>query len=225
MSPGRVGAADLGLVHRFVRRTAADSRATILLLHGTGGDENDLISFGEAIAPDAALLSPRGGVLENGAPRFFQRLSEGRFDPAEVRARAAELSIFIRAASTEYRFPLSDVYALGYSNGANIASSLMFLEPGLLAGAMLFRPMVVIESDSGDDLGGTAVFIGAGRLDTVVPADHPERLSEMFRRRGAAVTLRWQVSGHNLTPQDIAEAARWFEMQMERKAATFSQQK
>ena len=124
--------------------------------------------------------------------------------------RALELAGFIRAAIQEYGLEPSQLFALGYSNGANIASSVMFLEPALLAGAMLFRPMVVLEPPSEEDLTGRAVFIGAGRLDTVVPTDHPERLAEMFRRRGASVTVCWQVSGHNLTPGDIAEAAQWF---------------
>jgi predicted esterase len=215
----------LSYAHRFVAATNPASTATILLLHGTGGDENDLISFGEAVAPGAGLLSPRGNVLENGAPRFFRRLSEGRFDPAEVKGRALELAEFIRAAIQEYGIDSAAVYALGYSNGANIASSVMFLEPDLLAGAMLFRPMVVIEPPAEEDLSGRAVFIGSGRLDNIVPSDHPERLAELFRRRGAEVTVSWQVSGHNLTPGDIAEAAEWFQMQSSSRAASFSQPK
>lgn len=210
-------------VHRFLPPTNPRSRTTILLLHGTGGDENDLITFGEAIAPGAALLSPRGGVLENGAPRFFRRISEGRFDPTEIRARTAELGSFIRHSIAKYALQPSDIYALGYSNGANIASSLMFLDPGVLAGAMLLRPMVVLEPETNEDLTGRSIFIGAGRLDTIVPPDQPQRLSEMFGQRGASVTLRWQVSGHNLTPEDIREAARWFKMQMDARVASFSE--
>jgi phospholipase/carboxylesterase len=211
-----------GFVHRYIAATNPDIPAAILLLHGTGGDENDLISFGEAIAPGAALLSPRGTVMENGAPRFFRRISEGRFDPAEVRARAGELGKFIRAAIAEYGLAPRKLFALGYSNGANIASSLMFLDPGILAGAMLFRPMVVIEPETKTDLAAAAVFIGAGRLDPIVPSDHPARLSGMFEERGASVTLCWELSGHNLTPGDIRDAARWFQMQMNERAASFS---
>jgi phospholipase/carboxylesterase len=213
----------LDYVHRFVPATNAAAPETILLLHGTGGDENDLISFGEAVAPGAALLSPRGNVLENGAPRFFRRLAEGQFDPAEVQSRALELAAFTRDAIKEYSLAPSRLFALGYSNGANIASSVMFLDPRLLAGAMLFRPMVVIDPPTEENLTGRDVFIGAGRLDQVVPPDHPERLAEMFRRRGALVTLCWQVSGHNLTPRDIGEAAQWFQMQSTSGAASFSQ--
>lgn len=202
----------LGFVHRFVPATDDSSRATILLLHGTGGDENDLISFGEAVAPGKALLSVRGNTLENGAPRFFRRIAEGKFDPAEVRYRALELAAFIVAAAAEYHLDPASIFALGYSNGANIASATMMLEPRMLAGAILFRPMIVLDPEEKADLAGRAVFIGAGRLDTIVPADQPERLADMLRQRGAVVTVSWQVSGHNLTPADIADAASWFEM-------------
>ena len=212
----------LGFVHRFVPRTNAESAHTVLLLHGTGGDEHDLISVGQAIAPGAALLSPRGPVLENGAPRFFRRISEGRFDPQEIRARAAELAGFVRAATAEYDLSPSSIVALGYSNGANIASSLMFLDPGILSAAILFRPMVVLEPESENELAGAGVFIGAGRLDAVVPSDQPERLADMLRLRGASVTVRWQLAGHNLVPADIADAARWFEMHAHERKANFS---
>jgi phospholipase/carboxylesterase len=215
----------LGFVHRYLPPTDRAQRATMLLLHGTGGDENDLISFGQAVAPGAALLSPRGGTTENGAPRFFRRIAEGRFDPAEVRTRAADLAAFIRAAATEYRLDPDAIFALGYSNGANIASTVMFIEPSLLKGAILFRPMVVLDVEERLSLSGRAVLIGAGRLDPIVPSDQPERLAAMFRERGATVTVSWQVSGHNLTPADIREAARWFQMQSLAGAASFSQSK
>jgi len=212
----------LGFVHRYLPATDPAQRVTILLLHGTGGDENDLISFGQAIAPGAALLSPRGGTTENGAPRFFRRLAEGKFDPAEVRARAAELAAFIRAAIAEYRLDAGAIYAVGYSNGANIASAVMFTDPALIKGAILFRPMVVLETPSKNSLAGRSVFIAAGRLDPIVPGDQPERLAEMFRERGASVTLTWEVSGHNLTPGDIRDAASWLQMQSPPGAASFS---
>ena len=215
-------ATSLGFTHKFLPATDPSSEAAVLLLHGTGGDESDLISFGQAVAPGTALLSPRGATTENGAPRFFRRLSEGRFDPEEIRARARELATFVRAAAAEYGLTSKRLFALGYSNGANIASSLMFLDPTLLAGGILFRPMVVLEPGEEADLSGRSVFIGAGNLDAVVPRDHPQRLAEMFRKRGASVTLCLQVSGHNLVPADIAEAARWFQMHSVAGAASFS---
>lgn len=215
MKPERDDALDsLGFVHRFVPATDPSARGALLLLHGTGGDENDLISIGNAVAPGLALVSPRGNAIENGAPRFFRRLSEGRFDPAEVRFSALQLAEFIRATVAAYDIDPIKLFALGYSNGANIASSVMFLYPGLLAGAVLLRPMIVLEPEEMHDLTGRTIFIGAGRLDTIVPTDQPERLANMFRKRGASVTLSWQVSGHNLAPADIAAAARWLEVQL-----------
>lgn len=215
----------LGFIHRFLPATDPARRATILLLHGTGGDENDLISFGQTIAPGAALLSPRGGTTENGSPRFFRRIAEGRFDPEEVRTRAADLAAFIRAAATEYKLDSDAIFALGYSNGANIASTVMFTEPSLLRGAILFRPMVVLDISEKNSLAGRSVFIAAGRLDPIVPGHQPEELATMFRDRAAAVTISWQLGGHNLTPADIREAAQWFQMQSPAAAASFSQSK
>lgn len=215
----------LGFVHRFLPATDPAQRATILLLHGTGGDENDLISFGQAIAPGAALLSPRGGTTENGAPRFFRRIAEGKFDPAEVRARAADLAAFVRAAATEYQLDADAIFALGYSNGANIASTVMFTEPALMKGAILFRPMVVLDVSEKKSLAERSVFISAGRLDPIVPGDQPDRLAAMFRERAAAVTISWQLGGHNLTPSDVREAAQWFQMQSPAAVASFSQSK
>src|SRR5437764_26719 len=131
---------DLGFIHRFVPPADPASEETLVVLHGTGGDENDLIGIGQAIAPGAAILSPRGNVLENGAPRFFRRLAEGVFDPKEVRSRAEELARFVRAATVTYRLDPSRIFAFGYSNGANVASSVMLIEPGIFLGAVLLRP-------------------------------------------------------------------------------------
>lgn len=206
---------DLGFVHRFV--PAADTSAeTLVVLHGTGGDENDLIGIGQAIAPGAAILSPRGNVLENGAPRFFKRLAEGVFDPKEVRARADELARFIRAAVSRYGLNPERIFALGYSNGANVASVAMFIETTLLQGAILFRPMLVVEPDERPDLSGIGVFISAGRMDPIVPVKSVERLVELFEASHAEVTLKWQAAGHNLVPSEIREAAEWLALQRAR---------
>src|ERR1700682_4275090 len=130
---------DIGFVHRFVPAQDSTSGETLIVLHGTGGDENDLIGIGQTIAPGAAILSPRGNVLEKGAPRFFKRLAEGVFDPKEVRSRAEELARFIRAAVSKYGLNPERVFALCYSNGANVASTVMSLETGLFRGAILFQ--------------------------------------------------------------------------------------
>ncbi|HJP85310.1 MAG TPA: alpha/beta hydrolase [Gemmatimonadaceae bacterium] len=199
---------DLGFIHRFI--PGEDSSETLLVLHGTGGNENDLVGIGQAIAPGAAILSPRGNVLENGAPRFFRRISEGVFDPKEVRARGDELARFIRAAVVTYRLDASRVFALGYSNGANIASTVMLLDPGAIQGSILLRPMVVYEPPEKKDLGGSSVFISAGRMDQIVPTTSVDQLAEMFRAANADVTLKWQLAGHNLVPSEVREAAEWF---------------
>ncbi|HJQ11245.1 MAG TPA: alpha/beta hydrolase [Gemmatimonadaceae bacterium] len=206
---------DLGFIHRFV--PGEDSSGDVLLvLHGTGGNENDLIGIGQAIAPGAAILSPRGNVLENGAPRFFKRLAEGVFDPKEVRSRGEELARFIRAAVVTYRLDSARIFALGYSNGANIASTVMLIEPGVIQGAILLRPMVVYEPTEKNDLSGSSVFISAGRMDPIVPAASVEQLAEMFREAKADVTLKWQLTAHNLVPSEIREAADWFALQRAR---------
>jgi len=207
---------DLGFIHRFLPAEDSANGETLVVLHGTGGDENDLIGIGQAIAPGAAILSPRGNVLENGAPRFFRRLAEGVFDPKEVRSRAEELARFIRAAVITYRLDPARVFALGYSNGANIASTVMFVEPGILQGAILFRPMLVYEPTERKDLSGSAMFISAGRMDPIVPAASVERLVKLFELAHAEVTLKWQLVGHNLVPSEVSEAADWLALQRTR---------
>jgi len=201
---------DFGFIHRFVPAEGSGSGDSLVVLHGTGGDENDLIGIGQAIAPGAAIVSPRGNVLENGAPRFFKRLAEGVFDPKEVRSRAEELARFIRAAVVTYRLDPTRVFALGYSNGANIASTVMLVEPGVLQGAVLFRPMLVYEPSERNDLAGSAVFISAGRMDPIVPVPSVERLVELFESAHAEVTLKWQLAAHSLVPSEVREAAEWF---------------
>ncbi len=189
---------DLGFVHRFVPAPEPGSGETLVVLHGTGGNENELIGIGQAVAPGAAILSPRGNVSENGALRFFKRLAEGVFDPKEVRSRADELARFIRAATTRYGLDATRIYALGYSNGANIASTVMFIEPQLLQGAILLRPMLVFEPEKTSDLSGSSVFISAGRMDPIVPVISVERLVELFEASRAETTLKWQLTGLSL---------------------------
>ena len=197
---------DPGFVHRFF---PGESGATLLLLHGTGGDENDLVPLGRELAPDAALLSPRGKVSEYGAARFFRRLAEGVFDQEDLVFRTHELAGFIEAAAEEYGFDLSRLVAVGYSNGANIAASLMLLHPGLLRAAVLFRAMVPFEPEVTPDLSGMPVFLAAGRMDRMIPPESTERLAEILREAGADVDLRWRDTGHPLTYEEVAEAKEW----------------
>ncbi|MFN2635454.1 MAG: alpha/beta hydrolase [Gemmatimonadaceae bacterium] len=203
-------------MHRFVPATDTTSRETLLVLHGTGGNENDLIGIGQAVSPGAAILSPRGNVLENGAPRFFKRVAEGVFDPKEVHSRAQELARFIRAATVQYSLDANRIFALGYSNGANIASSVMLIEPALLQGAILFRPMLVYEPEQRGDLSGRGLLISAGRMDPIVSATSIEKLQALLESVHASVTINWQLAGHNLVPSEVREAAEWLALQRER---------
>lgn len=207
---------DLGFIHRFLPATDPTLAETLLVLHGTGGNENDLIGIGQAVAPGVAILSPRGNVLENGAFRFFRRLAEGVFDPEEIRSRGEELVRFIRAATARYHLDPERIFALGYSNGANIASTVMLVEPGLLQGGILLRPMLVFEPGERRDLSGTSVFISAGRTDPIVPTTSVDQLAGLLETRGAEVTVKWQLVGHNLVPSEVREAADWLALQRER---------
>lgn len=182
---------------------------TLLLLHGTGGNEEDLIPLGDELLPGAALLSPRGQVLERGMPRFFRRLREGVFDQEDLARRTEDLAQFVTAAGEAYRFDPGRLIAVGFSNGANIASSLLLRRPGLLQGAVLLSPMVPFEPEHSPDLLGTAVFIGAGRADPISPAPEVERLAEILQRAGAEVTLHWHSGGHELTPGEVSAARAW----------------
>jgi predicted esterase len=199
---------DLGFVHRFVPTQNSDRR-TLLLLHGTGGTENDLLDIGRALLPTAALLSPRGKVLENGMPRFFRRLAEGVFDIEDLKARTHELADFVAAACTAYDLDAQEIFAVGYSNGANIAGSTLLLHPGVLRGAVLFRPMVPLVPDQKPDLSSTRVWMGAGQRDPIVPAENTQRLAQMLQAYGAEVSLRWHVGGHELARDEMEDAAAW----------------
>jgi phospholipase/carboxylesterase len=197
---------DLGFVHRYF---PGESGVTLLLLHGTGGDENDLVPLGRELARGAGILSPRGKVSEYGVARFFRRLAEGVFDQEDLVLRTHELAGFIRAAAEEYAFDLARLVAVGYSNGANVAASLMLQHPGLLRAAVLFRAMVPFEPEEPLDLSGMPVFIAAGRGDRMISPEHTERLAEILREAGADLELRWRDTGHGLTYEEVAEAKDW----------------
>lgn len=200
---------ELGFVHRFETATNAVA-PVLLLLHGTGGDETDLLPLGRALAPGAALLSPRGKVLENGMPRFFRRIAEGVFDQEDLARRTAELASFVEAAKKKYSLGERPTIALGFSNGANIAASLLLRFPEALDGAILIRAMIPFEPESTPDLAGKRILLLSGTLDPIVPRDQPERLREIFETAGASVTLHWERAGHALTQADLVTARDWF---------------
>lgn len=199
---------NLSYAHRF-EPGSDPSAAPLVLLHGTGGDETDLLPLGRQLAPAAALLSPRGNVSERGAPRFFARLAEGVFDPAEISGRTHELADFLAAACAQYRLPPARLIAVGFSNGANIAAALLLLRPESVAGAVLLRPMVVLEPPRPPDLRGKRLLISSGQHDPIVPRDHPARLAEIFRSAGADVRLVEQPASHNLIRGDLDAAQEW----------------
>jgi phospholipase/carboxylesterase len=199
----------VGFEHRFVAGGEQEEGATLLLLHGTGGGENDLLPLGRELLPGANLLSPRGKVLEHGMPRFFRRLAEGVFDEEDLKLRTEELAGFVEEASKKYRLDPSKLFAVGFSNGANIAASLLLSRPDLLRGAVLLRPMVPFEPETLPDLSGVRIFVAAGELDHMVPKENTERLVELLRDSGAEVQLRWQQTGHGLAREEVEEAKRW----------------
>jgi phospholipase/carboxylesterase len=197
---------DLSFVHRF-EPGSAPGRPPILLLHGTGGDETDLLPLGRAAAPGSPLLSPRGKVLENGAPRFFRRLAEGVFDEADLRRRAGELAEFVAEARAAYG--LEAPIALGFSNGANIAAATLLLRPEALAGAVLIRAMVPLAEPPGTSLNGKPVLLLSGAVDPIVPEENAARLAAQLRNAGATVEHRTLPVGHGLSQADLTLAARW----------------
>jgi len=193
-------------IHEFV---PGSSSRILLLLHGTGGNERDLIPLGQELDPNAALLSPRGKVLENGMPRFFRRLAEGVFDLEDLKYRTNELADFVTAAAQHYGFATDQLVAVGYSNGANIAASILLLGPEILHRAVLFRAMVPLIPDALPELSSGRVWIGAGDQDPIVPASETKRLGELLRRAGADVTIRFFNAGHGLTNDDVVTARDW----------------
>ncbi len=195
-------------IHEFV---PGSSSRTLLLLHGTGGNERDLIPLGRELDPNAALLSPRGKVLENGMPRFFRRLAEGVFDLEDLKYRTNELADFVTAAVQHYGFATDQLVAVGYSNGANIAASMLLLRPEILGAAILFRAMVPIVPDRLPDLSSVRVWIGAGDQDPIIPPSEVQRLVELLRRAAADVTIRFFNAGHGLTNDDVVAARDWLE--------------
>ncbi|HEX7275398.1 MAG TPA: alpha/beta hydrolase [Nitrososphaeraceae archaeon] len=206
---------DLGFTHiysssNYLRKDDSNKKKlTFVLLLGTGGNEEDLMFLGKETEPNGSLLSPRGKVLENGMPRFFRRLSEGVFDLEDLKFRTYELADFIQNCSSHYEFNLQNTVAIGFSNGANIAASMILLRPKVLHGAILFRAMVPLIPAYPPDLSNKKILLSAGLNDPIVPRIETENLYKIFKKNNAIITLKWQSSGHNLIQEDILIARNW----------------
>lgn len=198
------------------KKSKTDNEITLLLLHGTGGTEHDLLSLAQIIDPTVSILSVRGNVLENGMPRFFRRLAEGVFDEEDLVFRTKELNDFITEAANEYGFKRDRVIALGYSNGANIAASLLYHYKDALHGAILHHPMVPIRGLELPNLSGTNVFISAGKIDPICPPQESEELNSTLAQAGADVELYWTNGGHQLTHDELNRAKQWYDENFKR---------
>jgi predicted esterase len=206
----RSSSSELGFIHQFISASTRPDQITLLLLHGTGGNEQDLTPLGQELYPRAAMLSPRGKVLESGMPRFFRRLAEGVFDIEDLKFRTHELADFVEKASKVYEFDLRYMISVGYSNGANIASSLLLLHPKIISSAVLFRVMVPFMPEKVPNLSGKNIFIGAGQYDPIVPREQTETLAGLFKKAGANVVVHIQKnSGHELGYDEISVAKDW----------------
>ena len=186
-----------------------NKKLTLVLLHGTGGTEEDLIFLGKELEPTASILSPRGKVLENGMPRFFRRLAEGVFDIEDLKFRTHELADFIQKCSLHYKFDLNQTIAVGFSNGANIATSILLLHPEILQGAILFRAMIPLIPNPVPDLSTKKILLSAGVNDPIVSRTETEDLYRLFQKTNTNIVLKWQQSSHNLVQEDISIARKW----------------
>jgi phospholipase/carboxylesterase len=209
MSTRTSNSADLELVHRFSTGEGQNAQTTLLLLHGTGGDENDLVPVGESLLPGAAILSPRGAVRERGMPRFFARLAEGVFDLEDLALRTQQLIRFVNGAVAKYELDASRLIAIGFSNGANIAASVMLTGPSVFSHAVLFRAMVPFEPREHAKLGGTPVLLSSGEWDPIATPEQARWLQTLLTAAGAKPTLNFFDAGHELTRGDISAAASW----------------
>ncbi|MBI1256969.1 MAG: alpha/beta hydrolase fold domain-containing protein [Chloroflexi bacterium] len=199
-------------IHEYVPATDPNA-PTLLLLHGTGGDESSLLSLGQQLAPGAGLLSPRGNVLEGSYPRFFRRKAEGVFDMEDLIARTHELADWIAVASAEYHFDPASLIALGYSNGANIAASVLLLRPEALKRAVLLRVMVPLVPEQAPDLSAAHILMESGTVDSLIPLPQSEKLAQMFREYGADVKFDKQPADHRLTNADLVAVQQWLQQQ------------
>jgi len=201
--------ADLELIHRFIPGQGSAANTTLVLLHGTGGDENDMVPLAASLLPGAAVLSPRGAVREGSMPRFFRRSAPGVFDLEDLAVRTKQLIRFVRGAAQKYQVDLARTIAVGLSNGANIAASVLLTEAGVFSHAVLFRAMVPFEPTRPAQLGGTPVLIASGEWDPIATPEQARRLEALLSAAGATPTLSFFDAGHQLTRGDIVAAADW----------------
>lgn len=200
---------------RHIFEKGVDTKApTLVLFHGTGGTERDLLPLAKLVSPNSSVLSVRGNVLENGMPRFFRRLAEGVFDEEDLVFRTKELNDFLDQSAKDYEFDRENLFAIGYSNGANIAGSLLFHYEHAFKGAILHHPMVPLRGIQLPNLAGVPVFIGAGSNDPICPPSETEELEKLLNGAGADVTVHWENFGHQLTSSEVNAAAAWFREKM-----------
>lgn len=205
----------LGFIHKFIpsEGTKDKNSLTLLLLHGTGGDETDLIPIARMLEiTNASILSPRGKVIENGMPRYFRRLAEGIFDIEDLKFRTNELADFVQNASKTYALDLNRIMAIGYSNGANIAASVLLVRPEVLSDAILFRPMIPLVPNTLPNLSSKRVLISAGLHDPIVANYQTKDLFDLLEKAEAKVSIQWQNSGHELTQRDMVAARKWLSL-------------
>lgn len=198
-------------MRHIFKKGSNPNKPVLLLLHGTGGDENGLMPLADIVDPESSVLSVRGNVLENGMPRFFKRLAEGVFDEEDLIFRTKELNEFLDNAAKEYRFDRKNIVAIGYSNGANIAASLLFHYKEALKGAILHHPMVPRRGINLPDLKDTKVLITAGTNDPICPQQESLELQQILDSAGASVEVHWEDRGHQLTMTEVQAAKQWYE--------------
>ncbi|MGP6140119.1 MULTISPECIES: alpha/beta hydrolase [unclassified Jeotgalibaca] len=201
------------MIYEHIYKPGKINHPTFLVLHGTGGNENDLIPLVNYIDPDAGILSVRGNVSENGMNRYFRRLAEGVFDKEDLEKRTHDLYDFLQTASEEYKFDKANVIALGYSNGANIAASMLYFYEDTFKGAILHHPMTPFEERDMKTIQDLPVFIGAGNNDPICPPENTRALITQLEKAGSKVTTDWGNAGHSLTQNELDAAKSWYNSQ------------
>lgn len=195
-------------MYNFIYNEGKAGEPVIVLLHGTGADENNLIPVSDALAPDATVLSIRGNVSENGMNRYFKRHGEGHYDVEDLNKRGKELYDFIEQKAEEYNFALEDVIMFGFSNGSNIGINMLLLEKAKFNKAMLFAPMYPVEIEAGPDLSDAKILLSMGENDPIVPKEESDRVIEIFKSRGAKVDQVW-VNSHEINEKNLIAAKQW----------------